>query len=133
MTKPTSVDEYIAGFDPPRQAILRQVRAVVREAAPDAEEVISYGMPALRQHGVLIYFAAFKAHLGFFPPIRGDAALEQAASPYAGEKGNLRFPYTAPIPYELLRALTRLRAAQDADAHAKRKKRSRTRAGTPAG
>jgi uncharacterized protein YdhG (YjbR/CyaY superfamily) len=89
------------------------VRAVVRAAAPDAVEFISYRMPALKQNGVLVYYAAFKQHIGFYPPIKGNPKLEKAVSVYAGEKGNLRFPYDQPIPYELIGALTRLRAEQD--------------------
>jgi uncharacterized protein YdhG (YjbR/CyaY superfamily) len=112
---PTSsdVDEYIAVFPREVQAILRKIRRTVRAAAPDAREIISYRMPALRQHGVLIYYAAFKSHIGLFPPIRGDAKLEKAAARYAGEKGNLRFPLDEPIPYGLIKRLTQLRARQD--------------------
>ena len=122
--KPGSVDEYIASFEPEVRAILQKVRATVRAAAPGATEVISYRMPALKQHGVLVYFAAFKSHIGFYPPIRGNAKLEQEASVYAGEKGNLRFPLDKPIPYKLIGALTKLRAKQDAaNAAAKRQAR----------
>ena len=110
---PHSVDAYIATFPPDVQAILRKVRATVVAAAPDAHEIISYRMPALRQHGVLVYYAAFKNHIGFYPPIKGDARLEQASARYAGEKGNLRFPLDEPIPYPLIARLTRLRAKQD--------------------
>ena len=110
---PRTVDEYILGFPEEVQAVLRKVREVVRSAAPDATEIISYRMPALRQQGVLVYYAAFKTHLGFYPPITGDAALERAAAPFAGEKGNLRFPLSGPIPYDLIRKLTELRSRQD--------------------
>jgi uncharacterized protein YdhG (YjbR/CyaY superfamily) len=96
------VDEYIARHSPEVQAVLHQVRQAVRRAAPNAQEVISYQMPALRQNGVLVYFAAFKRHIGFYPPIRGDAHLEKAAAPYVGEKGNLRFPLDKPIPLDLI-------------------------------
>jgi uncharacterized protein YdhG (YjbR/CyaY superfamily) len=119
---PHSVDAYIATFPPDVQAILRKVRATVVAAAPDAHEIVSYRMPALRQHGVLVYYAAFKNHIGFYPPIKGDARLEQATARYAGEKGNLRFPLDEPIPYPLIARLTRLRARQDAAA-AKAKRR----------
>ena len=122
--KPGSVDEYIASFEPEVRAILQKVRATVRAAAPGATEVISYRMPALKQHGVLVYFAAFKSHIGFYPPIRGNAKLEQEASVYAGEKGNLRFPLDKPIPYKLIGALTKLRAKQDA-ANAATKRQAR--------
>ena len=110
---PLNVDQYIATFAPQVQAVLQQVRQVVRDAAPDAKEVISYRMPALKQNGILVYFAAFKKHFGFYPPIKGDARLEKAAAPYAGEKGNLRFPLDKPMPFELMRRLTKLRVKQD--------------------
>jgi len=115
-SKPTNIDAYIAQFPPDVQAVLQQVRRAVREAAPDAGEVISYGIPAIKQKekGVLVYFAAFKSHIGFYPPVRGDAALEKAAASYAGEKGNLRFPLARPMPIALIKRLTRLRAKQDA-------------------
>jgi uncharacterized protein YdhG (YjbR/CyaY superfamily) len=124
-SKPASVDEYIASFEPQVQAILQKVRAAVRAAAPGATEVISYRMPALKQNGVLVYFAAFKNHIGFYPPIKGEAKLEKEASVYAGEKGNLRFPLDKPIPFKLIGALTKLRAQQDAaNAAAVRKARN---------
>jgi uncharacterized protein YdhG (YjbR/CyaY superfamily) len=120
---PSDVDRYIAAFPAEVQAILQRIRRTARAAAPAAHEIISYRMPALRQHGVLVYFAAFKNHIGFFPPIKGDAKLEKAAARYAGPKGNLRFPLDEPIPYGLIRRLTQLRARQDrAAAGAKRRR-----------
>ena len=110
---PANVDQYIASFPPEVQAVLQRVRQVVRDAAPDAQEVISYQMPAFKLNGILVYFAAFKNHIGFYPPIRGDARIEKAASPYAGEKGNLRFPLDRPIPFDLISRLTKLRVKQD--------------------
>lgn len=110
---PKDIDAYIARFPPDVQAILRRIRATVREAAPAAEETISYQIPAFRLNGVLVYFAAFKNHIGVFPPVRGDAALEKAVSPYAGEKGNLRLPLDKPIPYGLIRRIVKLRVRQD--------------------
>jgi len=110
---PANVEDYIATFSPEIQAVLQQVRQVVRRAAPEAQEVISYQMPALKLNGVLVYFAAFKKHIGFYPPIKGDSRLEKAASPYAGEKGNLRFPLDKPIPFDLIERLTKLRVKQD--------------------
>ncbi len=110
---PKTVDEYIEGFSPEVQAIVQRVRRVAREAAPQAQEVIKYGMPALRQNGNLIFFAAFKGHIGLYPPVAGDRRLQKAIAPYAGEKGNLRFPYDRPIPYELIALITALRLKQD--------------------
>jgi uncharacterized protein YdhG (YjbR/CyaY superfamily) len=110
---PANVDEYIASFPADVRTMLRKIRQTVRAAAPEAREIISYRMPALRQHGILVYFAAFKKHIGLFPPIRGDAKLEKAAARYAGPKGNLRFSFDEPIPYGLIKRLTQLRARQD--------------------
>lgn len=101
----TTVDEYIAEFPPRVRAILRKIRATVRRAAPRAQERLSYRMPAFFQDGVLIYYAAFKHHIGVYPPVRGDAKLLRALSPYLGEKGNLQFPLDAPIPYGLIRRI----------------------------
>jgi uncharacterized protein YdhG (YjbR/CyaY superfamily) len=109
---PESIDEYIAAFSPDVQAILQQVRQVVRSAAPDAEETISYRIPAFKLNGVLVYFAAFKKHIGFYPPVKGDARIEKAVLPYAGEKGNLRFPLDQPIPFKLIERITKLRVKQ---------------------
>ena len=121
----TNVDEYIEGFSPEVQTVLQRVRQVVREAAPLAQEVISYRMPALKQNGILIYFAAFKGHIGLYPPVTGDKGIQKAIEPYAGEKGNLRFPFDKPIPYDLIARITALRVKQDAaKAEGQRKKAS---------
>lgn len=110
---PATIDDYIAGFPPDVQAILQQVRHCVRRAAPDARETISYGIPTLKRNGILVHFAAFKHHIGFYPPVSGDARLVKAAAPYAGEKGNLRFPYDRPMPFALIERITRQRAKLD--------------------
>jgi uncharacterized protein YdhG (YjbR/CyaY superfamily) len=112
-TVAATVDEYIAAFPPEVQAVLRKVRQTVRAAAPEAEETISYQIPTFKQHGVLVHFAAFRNHIGFYPPVRGDARLEAAVARYAGEKGNLRFPLGQPIPYDLIGRITRLRLKQN--------------------
>ena len=109
----TTIDEYIAAFAPEVQVVLQQVRRTVRAAAPEAEEAISYQIPAFKQEGVLVYFAAFKYHIGLYPPISGNTRLEKAVAPYAGEKGNLRFPLDRPVPFELIGRITRLRLKQN--------------------
>ena len=97
------IDEYIAGFPADVQKVLQRVRAAIRKAAPQASESISYRIPTYKIDGrVIVYFAGFKHHIGLYPPVRGDAALEQAVAPYAGEKGNLRFPLDERIPYSLI-------------------------------
>jgi len=110
---PKDIDEYIAAFPPEVRKILERIRATVHGAAPAAREKISYGMPAFALSRVLVYFAAFKKHIGFFPPVKGDARLQRAVSKYAGEKGNLRFPLDEPIPYELIERIVKLRVKQD--------------------
>jgi uncharacterized protein YdhG (YjbR/CyaY superfamily) len=122
---PTTVDEYIAAFSPEVQSILQRVRKVVCEAAPAAQEVISYRMPAFKQRGILVYFAAFKNHIGLYPPASGDPGIEEAIAPYAGDKGNLRFPFDRPIPYDLIARVTAFRLKQNlAKVAIKRKKAS---------
>jgi len=110
---PKSIDEYIAQFSPEIQAILERIRATVGSAAPDAQETISYQIPAFTLNGALVYFAAFKNHIGFFPPATGNASLEKAIAPYAGEKGNLRFPLDRPIPYGLIERVVKHRVKQN--------------------
>jgi uncharacterized protein YdhG (YjbR/CyaY superfamily) len=123
--KPKDVDSYLALFPADVQAILEKVRRTIRRAAPEAEEIISYQMPAFRQHGMLVYFAAWKKHIGLYPPISGDKVLEKAVRRYAGPKGNLQFPLDEPIPYDVIERIVKLRVTQNlAKAAAKRKKRS---------
>jgi uncharacterized protein YdhG (YjbR/CyaY superfamily) len=110
---PKTIDEYISAFPPNVQGMLQGIRRAVRAAAPEAQEAISYRMPAFKLNGVLLYFAAFKSHIGMYPPIRGDARLERALAPYAAEKGNLRFPLDRPIPYALIERITKHRVKQD--------------------
>jgi uncharacterized protein YdhG (YjbR/CyaY superfamily) len=110
---PANIDEYIATTAPAARRRLEEIRRVIREAAPEAEELISYRMPAFTQGGILIYFAAFKHHIGVFPPVSGDAKLELALEPYAGPKGNLRFPMDRPFPYALIRRIVRLKLKQN--------------------
>jgi uncharacterized protein YdhG (YjbR/CyaY superfamily) len=125
--KPKDIDGYIARFPADVQAILEKVRATIRHAAPDAKEVIGYMMPAFKQHGILIYFAAWEKHIGMYPPISGNKALEKAIARYAGPKGNLQFPLEEPMPYDLIERIVKLRVKQDlAKAAAKRKKKSLT-------
>jgi uncharacterized protein YdhG (YjbR/CyaY superfamily) len=121
---PTSIDEYIAAAPSKVQPILEKIRRTIAGAAPGAEEIISYRMPAFRLHGILVYFAAFRNHIGLYPPVSGDAKLEKALLPYAGPKGNLKFPLDQPIPYDLIKRVVLLRVKQaSAGAVAKRRKR----------
>ena len=111
--KSKTISEYIALFPPDVQKILEKIRATIRSAAPDAQETISYRIPAFTLNGTLVYFAGFKNHIGLYPPVRGDATLEKAIAKYAGEKGNLRFPLDEPIPYRLITRIVKLRVKQN--------------------
>jgi uncharacterized protein YdhG (YjbR/CyaY superfamily) len=120
--KPQDIDSYISLFPDDVQTVLQEVRATIRRAAPDAEETISYQMPAFRQHGILVYFAAWEKHIGMYPPISGNKSLEKAIARYAGPKGNLQFPLDEPMPFDLIERIVKLRVKQDvAKAAAKRK------------
>jgi uncharacterized protein YdhG (YjbR/CyaY superfamily) len=110
---PTSIDEYIASCPAVVRPILEKIRATIGAAAPGARELMSYRMPAFRLRGILVYFAAFKAHVGLYPPVSGDDALMKALSPYAGPNANLKFPLDRPIPYALIRRIVLLRVKQD--------------------
>ncbi|MCC6244643.1 MAG: DUF1801 domain-containing protein [Gemmatimonadaceae bacterium] len=105
-----SVDAYIATFPADVQVVLRQIRKTIKAAAPDAEERISYQMPAYFQNGVLAYFGGFKKHIGLFPPV-ADAALAKEAAHYAGPKGNLQLPLSQPMPLDLIARIVRARLA----------------------
>jgi uncharacterized protein YdhG (YjbR/CyaY superfamily) len=112
--KHKSIDQYIAACAPETRATLRKLRSTIKRAAPpETEELISYRMPAFALHGILVYFAAFKNHIGMFPPIRGDAKLEAAVAKYAGPKGNLKFPLDQPFPYALVTKIVKLRVKQN--------------------
>ncbi|MBN9120256.1 MAG: DUF1801 domain-containing protein [Planctomycetes bacterium] len=121
--KPADIDGYISQFLSDVRAVLQNVREAIRRAAPDAEETISYQMPAFRQHGILVYFAAWKEHVGLYPPISGDSAIERAVARYAGPKGNLQFPLDEPMPLALIERIVKLRVKQDAERAARRKKK----------
>jgi uncharacterized protein YdhG (YjbR/CyaY superfamily) len=107
-----TIDEYIDRCAPEAQPILRRVRATIAKAVPDATETISYGIPAFRTRRIVLYFAAFKKHIGVYPPVKADGGLAKAIARYAGPKGNLQFPLDRKIPYALIARIARLRARQ---------------------
>lgn len=108
-----SIDEYILQFSPEVQEILKTLRKVIKEAAPDAEEKISWGMPTFALHGNLVYFAAHKNHIGFYPTPSGIDAFKEELSEYKGAKGSVQFPIKKPIPYELISKIVRFRVAEN--------------------
>jgi uncharacterized protein YdhG (YjbR/CyaY superfamily) len=110
--KPNNIDEYIAAFSPEVREILEKIRLTIRKAAPGAQETISYNMPAFKMNGILVYFAAFKKHVGLYPPVKGDRGLEKAIAVYRGPKGNLQLPLDQPMPYALLGRIVKARIKQ---------------------
>jgi uncharacterized protein YdhG (YjbR/CyaY superfamily) len=97
-----SIEDYLRSVSPQAKPILEEIRQLIHAKVPDAKETISYQMPAFKLRRTFIYFAAFKQHVGVYPPVKGDKALMDALLPYAGEKGNLKFPLNQPMPYELI-------------------------------
>src|SRR6266568_4341886 len=105
-----TIDEYIGSFPENVQRILEKLRATVREAAPEELESISYDMPTFKLNGErLVYFSAWKNHIGFYSIPEGNEAFGKQLSPYSGQKGSLRFPLEKPIPYDLVKKIVTLR------------------------
>lgn len=105
----------MAAFPKEVQKILRQVRTTIRKAAPGAEESIAYGMPAYRLNGPLVYFAAFKNHLGFYATPTGNEAFQQELSQYKQGKGSVQFPLGEPMPHDLITRIVKFRVAQNSE------------------
>ena len=108
-----SVDEYIAAFPKNIQIILQELRQAIRDAAPEATEVISYQMPAFRLNGNLVWFAAFKNHVGFFPTSSVTEAFKERLLSYKTSKGTIRFPIDEPIPFDLVKEIVRFRVQEN--------------------
>jgi len=115
-TKPTfsNTDEYIACFPTQTQKILYQIRKTIQLAAPDAEELISYQMPAFKQNGVLVYFAAYKKHIGFYPTASGVIAFQDQILEYKSSKGAIQFPIDKPMPLDLIGRIVKYRIEANA-------------------
>ncbi len=110
---PQTIDEYIAGYPAEVQQILQNIRAIVHAEAPQAQETIKYRMPTFTLNGNLVFFAAFKKHIGFYPPVAGDAEFKKELAPYEGPKDSLIFPFTQPIPYDLIRRIVKVRLQEN--------------------
>ena len=108
-----SIDEYIATFPADIQKLLQEIRAVIKSAAPDAEEKISYQMPTFFLKGNLVYFAAFKNHIGFYPAPTGIETFAQDLSQYKGAKGSVQFPLDEPMPLDLITKIVKYRVAEN--------------------
>lgn len=106
---PKNFDEYVGGFPREVQQRLRQMRATIRQAAPDAEETISYRIPAFRQKKMLVWYAAYTGHIGLYPGASGIAAFAAELSAYKSAKGSVQFPFDEPLPLELVSRIVAFR------------------------
>ena len=113
MTKPKDIDAYITRYPKEIQKTLKQLRATIKKAAPQAEVVISYGMPAFKMNGMLVWFAAHTKHTGFYPRISGIAAFKKELSNYKGAKGSVQFPFDKPLPIGLITRIVKFRVAEN--------------------
>jgi len=109
-----SIDEYILALSDPARSMIVSLREAIRQAAPQAEEVISYNMPAYRWNGMLVWFAAFKTHIGFYPKPSAITAFKRQLEPYKTSKGAIQFPMEQPIPLRLVKQIVEFRVKENA-------------------
>jgi len=108
-----TIDDYILQFPEDIQSILTQIRQVIKEAAPEAEEKISYQMPTFYLYGNLVHFAAYKNHIGFYPAPSGIEAFKEELAIYKGGKGSIQFPIAKPMPFDLIRKIVAFRVEEN--------------------
>ena len=108
-----NIDQYIADYSPEVGEILNQIRSCIKEAAPEAQEAISYNMPAFKQGKVLVYFAAFKNHIGLYALPTGHEAFAAELSKYKSGKGSVQFPLKEKMPYDLITKIVKFRVKEN--------------------
>ncbi|TDO28381.1 iron chaperone [Sediminibacterium goheungense] len=119
-----NTDAYIADFTADKQRLLIQMRATIRKAAPKADEKISYGMPCFFQEGNLVYFAAMKNHIGFYPTSSGVANFTKELEGYITSKGAIQFPLDKPLPVKLITMIVKFRVLENLEKASVKKKKS---------
>lgn len=112
--QPKDFNDYASRFSQRVRRLLKSVRSTIKEAAPDAEEAISYGIPAFRQGGILVWFAAHEHHIGFYPRASAIAAFKKELKDYMVAKGSEQFPFDAPLPLDLVDRSVRFRLKEAA-------------------
>lgn len=115
MRKPENIEQYMTGFTGTVRDKLEELRRAVKKAAPQATEVISYGMPGFKINSVLVYFAGWDKHIGFYPGAGGIAKFKDELSVYKGAKGSVQFPLDEPLPLELVNRIVQFRIQEDAE------------------
>ena len=122
-TPPKDIDEYIAKFPEDIQDTLQELRATIRESAPDAEETINYQIPTFTLKGNLVHFAAYKNHIGFYPTPSGIEKFKNELSIYEGAKGSVKFPINKPLPLDLISKIVSYRVAENLERAEKKLKK----------
>jgi uncharacterized protein YdhG (YjbR/CyaY superfamily) len=107
------IDDYIAIQTPEVQIFLNQMRQTIKKSAPEAEEVISYNMPAFKYYGMLVYFAAYKNHIGFYATPTGHSEFKEELSVYKQGKGSVQFSLDKPLPLDLIAKIVKFRAKEN--------------------
>ncbi len=118
---PKNTDEYIAGFPEDKAEILEKFRATIKKAAPQAEEVISYSIPAFKFNGLLVWFAGHSKHVGFYPRVSAIEAFKKELSMYKGAKGSVQFPFDKPMPLALVARIVKFRVKENLEKDKKKK------------
>lgn len=111
--KYSTIDEYHAEFPKAVQGSLKELRSAISQAAPESEEVISYNMPAFRQNGILVYYAAYKEHIGFYPTASPIRAFKEDLKKFKTSKGAIQFPIGQKIPASLVKKIVKFRVHED--------------------
>lgn len=112
--KAASIDDYIAGFPPPTRQVLEELRALIRDTAPEAIETISYAIPTFDLNGKhLVHFAGYAEHVGFYPIPSGLGAFKEELSHYKIGKGSMQFPLDEPLPTDLIHRMVEFRVAEN--------------------
>lgn len=116
-----NIDEYISSYPEETQKLLKRIRATIQDAAPDATEIINYGMPTFTLNGNLVHFAAFKNHIGFYPTPSAIEAFKSEIEKYVWAKGSVQFPMNEPIPYSLIERIVKFRVSENSGKKKKNK------------
>jgi uncharacterized protein YdhG (YjbR/CyaY superfamily) len=122
IVKAPTVEAYIKGYPPKVQTILKKIRKAIKGTVPKADEVISYGIPGYKYHGMLIFFAAWKDHISVYPAPRNNKAFKEELSGYKGGKGTVQFPLDKPVPYDLIVRIVKFRKIENEAAYTSKMK-----------
>jgi uncharacterized protein YdhG (YjbR/CyaY superfamily) len=117
-----TVDEYLSAFPASTKKILQEVRKTIKQAAPNAEELISYNIPAFKLNGMLVFYAAYEKHIGFYPTSSGIKVFQDELTNYKTSKGAIQFPIDEPIPRDLITKIVRYRVKENLEKEKTKKK-----------